>query len=262
MSEAEFSTVTEMPGNGVSTQQLTSIRTRYHWAARYAEGKDVLEVGCGGGQGLGYLARAARRVVGGDIDDSCVRVASEHYTDDRPIEVLKLDAQDMPFGDASFDVVMLFEAIYYLPEPRRFIAEARRVLRPDGVLLICTVNREWSGQNPSPFSVAYYSAADLAGMLREAGFSPRAWAAFAVKEADFRARVVSAIRFLAARLHLIPKTMKGRERLRRIFHGKLTPMPHEVTDDIAPLEPLVDVSFDEPVAGHKVLYVAGTLADR
>lgn len=47
-----------------------------------------------------------------------------------------MDAQELPFQDATFDVVLLLEAIYYLPHAEKFMAEARRVLRPDGILFI------------------------------------------------------------------------------------------------------------------------------
>ena len=49
---AEFINVTEIDGQLISQEQLMRTCHRYHWAAQYCEGKDVLEVACGAGQGL------------------------------------------------------------------------------------------------------------------------------------------------------------------------------------------------------------------
>jgi SAM-dependent methyltransferase len=48
------------------------------------------------------------------------------------------DAQDIPFDDASFDVVVANHMLYHVPDPTRAAAEFARVLRPDGVLLAAT----------------------------------------------------------------------------------------------------------------------------
>jgi len=58
----DYTTVTEMPGLKASREQLAMLYTRYAFAAKFCDGKDVLEVGCGAGQGLGYLATKARKV--------------------------------------------------------------------------------------------------------------------------------------------------------------------------------------------------------
>ncbi|HOM17804.1 MAG TPA: hypothetical protein PLQ00_10775, partial [Thermoguttaceae bacterium] len=60
---ADYTGVTELPGNLAHKEQLSILMTRYHWAAQYARDREVLEAACGAGQGLGYLRRTARRVV-------------------------------------------------------------------------------------------------------------------------------------------------------------------------------------------------------
>lgn len=57
----DYSTVTEIPGNKISKEQLTRLYHRYHFASLFCKGKDVLEVACGGGMGLGYLAKFAKK---------------------------------------------------------------------------------------------------------------------------------------------------------------------------------------------------------
>jgi len=124
--------------------------------------KDVLEVACGAGVGIGSIAAVARHVVGGDIDVVNCEIARETYKDRPEVEILELDAEKMPFPSASFDLLLLFEALYYLNSPQKFFQEARRLLRPGGKLLISSVNCRWSGFNPSPFSTKYFDAAELA----------------------------------------------------------------------------------------------------
>src|SRR3989339_857362 len=149
MNDHDFSTVTEIPGNKASLEQLSMIHTRYRLAYDFCADKDVLEAACGPGRALGYLAQKARSVVGGDLSQNLVDLANRHYGG--RISVVRMDVQAMPWADHSFDVVILYEALYYLPDVDRFIAEARRILRPEGVLLLCTPNCEWEGFNPSPF---------------------------------------------------------------------------------------------------------------
>ena len=168
MMAPDFASVTEQPWQGATRMQMSMLRTRYGWAAEQAAGKDVLEVACGAGLGLGWLAKRARRVEAGDIDQENCRIARETYRGQANIRVERMDALDLPFADGAFDVVLSFEALYYLPDVLRFLAEARRVLRPGGRLLIATVNSEWGGFHASPFHTRYWAAAELVAALRRA----------------------------------------------------------------------------------------------
>ncbi|MGH2400581.1 MAG: class I SAM-dependent methyltransferase, partial [bacterium] len=103
-----YTTVTEVPGSGATREQLAMLYTRYHFAATHCAGKDVLEVACGPGIGLGYLGRSARVVVGGDYDETMLQTAHAHYRD--RARVLRLDAHTLPFAGRAFDVIILFEA--------------------------------------------------------------------------------------------------------------------------------------------------------
>src|SRR5206468_7217596 len=75
----DYSTVTEVTGETVRRDAVEKMEARYAFAAARAAGKDVLEVACGSGQGLGLLASTARRVVGGDYTFALVRDAARHY---------------------------------------------------------------------------------------------------------------------------------------------------------------------------------------
>lgn len=166
--KVDYTTVTEITGYNVTSEQLQRMYTRYRFALDFCERQEVLEVACGSGQGLGYLARKAKRVVGGDYDEKIVKCAQDYFKD--RIEIRQIDAHNLPFPDKSFDVVILYEAIYYLKEPEQFVSEARRVLRENGILIICTANKDWAGFNPSPYAYRYFSAPELYSLLIEKGF--------------------------------------------------------------------------------------------
>lgn len=256
----DFTTVTEAPGHCATRDQASILYARYHLASQHARNRVVLELACGTGIGLGLLAAGARSVVAGDIEEANCRIASQTYEDDARITIRRLDAESLPFPDRSFEVVILFEALYYLPRPERFFSEARRVLRPGGVLLISTVNCEWPGFNPSPFSTKYFNARELVESLAKHDFQIRLLAGFPEDTSGVIRGCVSLIRRVAVRLRLIPKTMKGKEWLKRLFYGKLTPIPRRLTERMFEPEPLVEVNASMDLRRYRFLYAIGTLS--
>jgi ubiquinone/menaquinone biosynthesis C-methylase UbiE len=261
----DFAGVTENPGDLITREALQMVVARYSLALQHSQDRDVLELGCGPGVGLGYLALQARRVVGGDYDAGMVRTAHRNYGG--RVEVVHLDAQVLPFADRSFDVALLYEAIYYLPDPGKFLGECKRVLREHGTLIVCTVNKGWSGFNPSPFSTTYYSAPELFALFTEHGFQTELFGAFPATADSLSRKAVSLIKRTAVSLHLIPGSMKGKQWLKRIFYGRLIPLPAELSPEAArglqegqaDSEALVPISGDASTGQFKVLYAVGRL---
>jgi SAM-dependent methyltransferase len=168
-----------------------------------------------------------------------------------------MDAQALPFKDGSFDVVLLFEAIYYLEQPEVFLAEAHRVLRSDGTVLICSANCERPEFNASPYSKKYFSARELSALLQQSGFRADIHAGFPVVSGGWADRVRDSVRTVAVKLHLVPKTMRWKARIKRLFFGKLQEMPTELGADLPEVVPLSPVNADQPVSDFKVLYAVG-----
>ena len=251
----DYSTVTEVTGSRVSKAQLERILNRYRFAVGFCKDKDVLEVACGTGQGLGILAGHARSVVAGDYTDQLIMAAADHYRGKIPL--LRLDAHSLPFPDASFDVIILYEAIYYLADASRFVEECSRLLRPGGALIIGTVNREWADFNPSPFTHRYYSAGELQGLLDRGGFDFELSGAFPTQPESRVGNLLSVVRRVAIALHLIPKTMKGKELPKRLVYGRLDELAPELAEDVAPYEEPQRVEVDGPVTTHTILYAVG-----
>ncbi len=250
-----FDTVTELPGFQATRDQLSMLHTRYAWAAEYARDKDVLEVACGSGIGLQSLASVANRVVGGDYDPQLVDISRQHNHDS--IEVAAMDAHKLPYQDESFDVVVLLEAIYYLPDAKRFLQEARRVLRPGGNLLINSANCERRDFNPSPFSTRYFSAKELRQLLEAEGFDATLWAGFPTAPHGVVGKIQQSCREVAVKYHLIPKTMRWKAVIKRIFYGQLKRLPASLTIDSSMVEPLTALGNPAAVDNFKVLYAVG-----
>ena len=113
---------------------------RYAAVLDIVDKKNVLDVACGEGYGSSILAGVARSVVGVDISTQAVEHASQMYKS-KNLKFCQGSAFALDFGDASFDVVVSFETIEHLLEQAEMLAEIRRVLHPDGVLIISSPNR-------------------------------------------------------------------------------------------------------------------------
>ena len=252
----DYTELTELPGSGATGEQLERLYHRYHTANRYAADKTVLEVASGAGFGLGYLDRSAAKVVGGDYTANLLNIARSHYGERIP--QLRLDGQYLPFGPSSFDLVLIFEALYYLPDAGRFIAETHRVLTEKGTIIICTVNRDWDEFSPSPSSTHYLNVPELRDALESAGFTRfEFFGAFPTEAKSLKSRITGLIRKVIVGLDLMPKTLEGRERFKRMFYGELTPMPAEITEGLAELSQLVPIADNEPNKGYKIIYAIG-----
>ncbi len=114
---------------------------RYRFAMGFVAGKRVLDVASGSGYGCEMLkAAGATEVVGVDYSPEAAKYAAERYGSRQPHYLIG-DAESLPFSNGEFDVVVSFETIEHLSQPERFLESAKRVLRPDGLLVVSTPNR-------------------------------------------------------------------------------------------------------------------------
>jgi ubiquinone/menaquinone biosynthesis C-methylase UbiE len=255
----DFTNVTEQPGHNATNYQMSAMMTRYDFAAKMSNGKDILEVACGSGTGLDFLSQDATSVVGCDIDQALVDIAASNHLDNHKVKVLQCDAQNLPFDDNTFDMVLLYEAIYYLPNVNEFLEETKRVLRPGGEIIIVTVNREWHGFNQSPFSVKYYSVNELTSLFKQNNITPSVKLAYFDEPGGASSAIISIIRKIAVTLRLIPNTMEGKEKLKRLFYGKLQPIPAKIYQGWAEVTSLVNYDESINLENYKVLYITGKI---
>ena len=252
----DYTTVTETWGLAASPEQLAMQYFRYRMAADLGAGGDVLEIGCGSGMGLSYLAERARKVVGGDYTMGLLREARAQLP---KASLVRFDAQHLPFRDASLDVVLMLEMIYYLADQDAAVAECRRVLRDDGALMICVPNPERPDFNASPFSTHYPDAAGLVALFERNGFDARVLGAFPVEPSSARDRVLAPIRLFAVRNHLIPDSMRAKALVKRVLYGKLPTLGAVHDGMAAAAEPVELHPARGPQRGFKNLYAGGRL---
>ena len=114
---------------------------RYNWPS-FVElvpppGRATLDLGCGEGRAGVVLARLGHRLTGVDLAPSMVRLARETgaYAD-----VVHADAAALPFGDASFDLVLAFMSLQDMDDAAGAVRESARVLEPGGSLALAVVH--------------------------------------------------------------------------------------------------------------------------
>ncbi len=122
---------------------------RYAFAARFVRDRVVLDIASGSGIGTDYLHKAgARLCLGLDLSLAALRFSRSCY---RLPHLAACDAGRICLAGESVEVVVSFETIEHLADTRLFLAECERVLRPGGVLVCSTPNREitrWDRENP------------------------------------------------------------------------------------------------------------------
>jgi SAM-dependent methyltransferase len=100
----------------------------------------VLDLGCGGGTYVRYLAGLGHRAIG--LDYSLPSLERARAADPGPKGLyLAGEAYTLPFRTAAFDLVVSIGVLQTLDEPERALAEMTRVLRPGGALVVEALNR-------------------------------------------------------------------------------------------------------------------------
>lgn len=97
----------------------------------------LLDLGCGAGWSTLAFRDAGYDAIGLDLPTS-----PEVHQVDPTVPYRQGDAAELPFGDASFEVVAMHQALEHMPDPRRVLEEARRVLKPSGMLVVVGPNLE------------------------------------------------------------------------------------------------------------------------
>jgi len=133
-------------------------------------GRTVLEVGCGAGGMLGPLQRYGQ-VAGLDIDHEYVSYCKARGF----ARVLCGSGYELPFADASFDLVCLFDTIEHIPDDELALREVRRVLKPGGSVFVSVPAYQWlwSQNDKTAHHFRRYTRSRLRGVLERAGFVPR-----------------------------------------------------------------------------------------
>lgn len=128
--------VPEITGN-ISLEHLH----RYAYASEYVAAKTVLDIASGEGYGSALLAKKATHVYGVDIDTESILHAKKKYKLSN-LEFLEGSCTKIPLQDSSVDIVVSFETIEHIIDHDQMMFEIKRVLRPDGILIMSSPDRK------------------------------------------------------------------------------------------------------------------------
>lgn len=125
------------------TRYRLSHSRRYHlwWTAEMLkDSRDNglwLDLGCGTGWNISVLRllECKRKAIGIDLSEGMLRFAKSKH-----MNVVRGDAQQLPFGDASFDGILAKGVLHHLPDVEEAVAELARVLKPGGMAVMVDPN--------------------------------------------------------------------------------------------------------------------------
>lgn len=142
------STVLEFTGERFTPECVREIwyehMHRYAFAAPHAQGREVLDAACGEGYGAALLAQnGASAVLGIDVSASAIAHAQRRYGSLPGLRFAEADVTRLDhLPAASFDLIVSFETLEHLHAQERMVAGFRRLLRPDGLLILSSPDKK------------------------------------------------------------------------------------------------------------------------
>ena len=137
---------------------------RLEWIERHAHlaGKDVLDVGCGGGILAEAMARLGARVTGIDLADKPLKVAELHLLESgREVDYMKISAEELAHRQPQhYDVVTCMELLEHVPDPAATVQACADLVKPGGYVFFATINR-----NPKSYLLAVIGAEYVLNLL-------------------------------------------------------------------------------------------------
>ena len=106
----------------------------YRRIPKLVRAKEVLELATGPGLLAKRIAPVTKHMLATDYAAGMIAEAKKGACP-RNLRFEVADALSLPYADASFDAVIIVNALHLLPEPERALREIARVLRPDGILI-------------------------------------------------------------------------------------------------------------------------------
>lgn len=126
-------------------------------------GKQVLDIGCGGGILADSMARRGAQVLGVDLSTKALKVAQLHAMEAQTpnIRYREVSAEALASeAPGSFDVVTCMEMLEHVPDPASVVAACAQLVKPGGWVFLSTINR-----NAKAFMLAIVGAEYLLNML-------------------------------------------------------------------------------------------------
>ena len=159
---------------------IVNTLTFLHNWGQIAPQATVLDVACGTGELERLLLdkNPTQQITGIDISEKMLNVAREKCRTYPNVEFHKASVHSLPFASHSFDVVVSANAFHYFDQPQVALAEIKRVLKPNGKIMILDWNKDylvcricdWLLQIFDPAHQQCYTQAELHQLLVSADF--------------------------------------------------------------------------------------------
>lgn len=122
---------------------------------------DVLDVGSGDGAAAATFAMHCKTLTCIDSNPRMVAAAAERFAECSHVSARLADVHALPFHDGAFDAILVFHTLTYAEDPKRALAECARVLRPNGRLVVLSLDKHEQSAITAPYGA------------RHPGFAPR-----------------------------------------------------------------------------------------
>ncbi|HWP65481.1 MAG TPA: methyltransferase domain-containing protein [Candidatus Limnocylindria bacterium] len=135
----------------------------YRWAMEQADGKTVLDVGCGEGYGTAMLAEVAAQAVGLDRAEAVVAASARYRAPN--LAYRSTDLSRLTAVEERFDLVVSFQVIEHVPDPVAFLGGLKHCTAPGGRVLVTTPNRLMS-VSENPYHLREWTAPELLALAQ------------------------------------------------------------------------------------------------
>ncbi len=168
MQKLKFTGERLVPNSQVKTFGDLEHINRYAFARQFSHGKFVLDIASGEGYGTKLLSASATKVIGVDISAGAIENARLNYKADN-LEFILGSTDAIPVDNGLIDLIVSFETIEHHDRHKEMLAEFKRVLKTDGILVISTpIKSKYIKREPdNPFHVKELEYEEFYNLLRQ-----------------------------------------------------------------------------------------------